>query len=289
MEPLKAGVHVASITPFTAAGAVDAPVFARLLAHFEAHGAQGVVVAGSTGEGPSLSTPEKVQLYELAAASKGTLQITAGILVCSLDEALYLARQAHKAGCDAIMVAPPFYYPASQEGLITFYRAILDASRLPVVLYNIPQRTRVKITPALVDALIDHPNLIGIKDSSGSPRALAQFARYTPRLRLWVGEEKLFTRCLQRGGAGTISGLANVYLPRLVRLYEAFLHGEDCSGLQTLVDTAADAVDAFPAPANFKHLLTHFGFPPSPTRPPVAELTDAQRQALNRAWQQVGL
>lgn len=289
MEPLKAGVHVASITPFTAAGAVDAPVFARLLAHFEAHGAQGAVVAGSTGEGPSLSAPEKVQLYELAAASKGKLQITAGILVCSLDEALYLARQAHKAGCDAIMVAPPFYYPASLEGQIAFFRAVLDASRLPVVLYNIPQRTRVKITPALVDALIDHPNLIGIKDSSGSPRSLAQFARYAPRLRLWVGEEKLLTRCLQRGGAGTISGLANVYLPRLVRLYEAFQRGENCSGLQTLVDTAADVVDAFPAPANFKHLLTHFGFPPSPTRPPVAELTDAQRQALNHAWQQVGL
>jgi dihydrodipicolinate synthase/N-acetylneuraminate lyase len=149
---------------------IDAPYFVRLLAHFEAHGAQGVVVAGSTGEGPSLSAPEKVQLYELAVQAKGRLQIVAGVLSCSLDEAFYLARQAAKAGCDALMVAPPFYYPARLEGLIAFYRAVLDASRLPVILYNIPQRTRVKLTPALVDALLEHPNLHGVKDSSGSVR-----------------------------------------------------------------------------------------------------------------------
>jgi dihydrodipicolinate synthase/N-acetylneuraminate lyase len=70
MEPIRAGVHVAAITPFTQEGAIDAPYFARLLAHFEAHGAQGVVVAGSTGEGPSLSAPEKAQLYELAVQAK---------------------------------------------------------------------------------------------------------------------------------------------------------------------------------------------------------------------------
>jgi Dihydrodipicolinate synthase/N-acetylneuraminate lyase len=77
MEPIRAGVHVAAITPFTQEGLIDAPYFVRLLAHFEAHGAQGVVVAGSTGEGPSLSAPEKVQLYQLAVQAKGRLQVIA--------------------------------------------------------------------------------------------------------------------------------------------------------------------------------------------------------------------
>ncbi|MCS7300281.1 MAG: dihydrodipicolinate synthase family protein [Fimbriimonadales bacterium] len=284
MEPVRAGVHVAAITPFTAEGTIDAPYFARLLAHFEAQGAQGVVVAGSTGEGPSLSAPEKVQLYELAVAARGQLQITAGILACSLDEALYLARQAHKAGCHALMVAPPFYYPAALEGLIAFYRAVLDASRLPVILYNIPQRTRVRITRPLVDALLEHPNLHGIKDSSGSLRSMAGFLRYAPRLRVWVGEEKLLSHCLQRGGAGSISGLANVFLPTMARLCEAFQRNEPCDGLQQRIDAAADALDAFPAPANFKHALTHFGFPPTHARPPLRNLTDDQRAALDAAW-----
>ncbi|MCX7992467.1 MAG: dihydrodipicolinate synthase family protein [Fimbriimonadales bacterium] len=280
-------MHIASITPFDAEHGVDEPYFVRLLAHFEANGAQGVVVAGSTGEGPSLSAPEKVRLYELAVQAKGNLQITAGVLVCSLDEALYLVRQAQKAGCDALMVAPPFYYPASGQGLRAFYQAILDASRLPVVLYNIPQRTRHKITPDLVDALLEHPNLLGVKDSSGSVRSMHQFLRYAPRLRVWVGEEKLLSRCLQRGGAGTISGLANVYLPRMVRLCQAFQQGENCAGLQSLIDAAADAIDAFPAPANFKYALTLAGFPETHVRPPLVGLSEAQRRALETAWRAI--
>lgn len=284
MEPIRKGVHVAAITPFTPEGAVDAPYFVRLLAHFEAQGAQGVVVAGSTGEGPSLSAPEKVQLYDLAVHGRGQLQVVAGVLSCSLDEALYLARHAAKVGCHALMVAPPYYYAATLSGLIAFYRAVLDASRLPVILYNIPQRTRVKITSALVDALLEHPNLHGIKDSSGSVRALGGFLKFAPRLRIWVGEEKLLLRCLQGGGAGSISGLANVYLLRMVALFRAFEQGRDGRGLQMLIDVAADAIDAFPAPANFKHALTLEGFPETFVRPPLTGLTDAQRAQLEQVW-----
>ncbi|GIV04581.1 MAG: putative DapA-like lyase [Fimbriimonadales bacterium] len=283
-EPIRPGVHVAAITPFTAEGSIDAPYFARLLAYFEANGAQGVVVAGSTGEGPSLSAPEKSQLYELAVQAKGNLQITAGVLVCSLDEALYLARQAYKVGCDALMVAPPFYYSAGLHGLINFYKAVLDGSRLPVILYNIPQRTRHKITPELINVLLEHPNLLGVKDSSGSVRSLNQFVKYIPRLRVWVGEEKLLLKCLQRGGAGSISGLANVYLARMARLCEAFRRGEACDGLQSLIDTAADIIDAFPAPANFKFALTLAGFPETHVRPPLVNLSSAQQAVLKERW-----
>ncbi|MDW8051188.1 MAG: dihydrodipicolinate synthase family protein [Armatimonadota bacterium] len=287
MELPRCGVHVAAITPFNSAGALDAPVFVRLLAHFEAQGAQGVVVAGSTGEGPSMSAPERAHLYELAVSARGKLQVIAGALACSLDEVLYLARQAYRVGCDALMVAPPFYYAPSLEGLIAFYRAVLDASRLPVILYNIPQRTRVKLTPALLDALVDHPNLVGVKDSSGSVRSLHQFLRYAPRLRVWVGEERLLLHCLQRGGAGAISGLANVYLPRLVCLYKSFQRGQACDGLQALIDAAAEALKAFPVPANFKYALTLSGFPFSHVRPPLSDLTEAQRSALERAWRKL--
>lgn len=284
IEPIRTGVHVAAITPFTAEGAIDAPYFARLLAHFESNGAQGVVVAGSTGEGPSLSAPEKSQLYELAVQAKGNLQITAGMLVCSLDEAFYLARQAYKAGCDALMVAPPFYYPAGVQGLINFYKAVLDASRLPVILYNIPQRTRHKITPELIDALLDYPNLLGVKDSSGSVRSMNQFLKYAPRLRVWVGEEKLLTKCLLRGGAGSISGLANVYLARMARLCEAFQRGEACDGLQSLIDAAADTIDDFPAPANFKYALALAGFPETHVRLPLVDLSPEQQRTLKERW-----
>jgi 4-hydroxy-tetrahydrodipicolinate synthase len=214
--------------------------------------------------------------------------VIAGVLSCSLDETLYLARQAAKVGCDALMVAPPFYYPATLEGLVAYYRAVLDASRLPVILYNIPQRTRVKLTPALVDALVQHPNLQGIKDSSGSVRSMRQFLKYAPRLRVWVGEEKLLLQLSAGGGAGSISGLANVYLPRMVALYRAFEQGSGLYvGCRSLIDAAADAIDAFPAPANFKYALALAGFPHACVRPPLTELSELQRAQLERVWREI--
>ncbi len=277
------GVHTAIITPFDEAGAIDEACFVRLIAYQESAGVNGVVVAGSTGEGPSLSAPEKVRLYELACQARGALQVIAGIIVCSLDEARYLARQATKLGCDGLMVAPPFYFSPPEAGLIAFYKATLEATPLPVILYNIPQRTRVALTPALVSALLDYPNLIGIKDSSGEMASLEQYLQFAPRLKVWVGEEKFLLHNLQNGGAGTISGLANVYPYGLVRVWRAYQEGKEAEGLQALVDSYADAIDAFPAPVNFKYTLRYEGFPPMSVRLPLQDLTPEQQSALNAA------
>ena len=106
-------------------------------------------------------------------------------------------------------------------------------------------------------------------------------------LRVWVGEEKLLTRCLQGDGAGSISGLANVYLPRMVTLCSAFEQGKECTGMQLLIDAAADAIDAFPSPANFKYALALAGFPHACVRPPLTNLTETQQAQLERVWRGV--
>ena len=285
MEPLSDGIYTALLTPFTEEGAIDEALFVRLLAFQEAAGVRGVVVAGTTGEGPSLSVSERVALYELASRTRGQLRIIAGILTCSLPDALSLARSAADVGCDALMVAPPFYYRATREGLIAFYRALLDATALPVILYNIPQLTRQPITAELVDALLSFPNLLGIKDSSGAPESLATYLPFVPRLKVWVGEEKLLLRCLQGGGAGSISGLANVFPERLVATFRAFCEGREADGLQQLIDKAADALDAFPAPTNFKYALTLRGLPLSHVRPPLHDLSELEQRDLQKAVQ----
>jgi 4-hydroxy-tetrahydrodipicolinate synthase len=285
MEPLPEGIYTALITPFTAEGELDEPQLTRLLAFQEAAGVQGVVVAGSTGEGPSLSVPEKVALYELASRTRGQLRIIAGILSCSLTEALYLARQAARVGCDALMVAPPFYYRAPLQGLIAFYRILLEATERPLILYNIPQLSRTPLPVALIEALLPHPNLLGIKDSSGDPEMLHAYLQFTPHLKIWVGEEKLLLENLRRGGAGSISGLANLVPERLVATFRAFHAGRDAEGLQQLIDEIADAVDAFPAPANFKAALTRRQMPFCHVRPPLCDLSESEQQALMRALQ----
>lgn len=166
--------------------------------------------------------------------------------------------------------------------MIAYFRAILETTSLPVILYNIPQRTRVPITPELIEALLGYPHLIGIKDSSGDLAQMEQYLRYMPQLRVWVGEEKFLLKCLQGGGAGTISGLANVRPQPLVQIVARFDAGEVCEGTQAQVDAFADAIDAFPAPANFKYALTHYGFPLSPVRPPLTELDPEQRAAIDQ-------
>ncbi|MEN3002530.1 MAG: dihydrodipicolinate synthase family protein [Armatimonadota bacterium] len=280
MEPLHDGIYTALLTPFTETGEVDEPLFVRLLAFQEAAGVAGVVVAGTTGEGASLSVPEKVALYELASRTRGQLRIVAGILSCSLPEAIYLARNAARVGCDALMVAPPYYYRASLDGLIAFYRALLEETALPIILYNIPQLTRQPIPAALVEALLPFPNLLGIKDSSGDPESLQTYLGFAPRLKVWVGEEKLLLYALQHGGAGSISGLANVFPERLVTTFRAFHEGREADGLQQLIDEAADALDKFPAPANFKYALTLRGLPLSHVRPPLRDLSEQEQNAL---------
>lgn len=287
MSPLDSGVYTALITPLDDKGQLDAPLLARLLAFQESAGVEGVVVAGSTGEGPSLSVSEKIALYELAVQTRGNLRVIAGIIVCSLEEAHALMRHAYRAGCDGVMLAPPFYYRAPLEGLIGYYRTLLRASRLPVILYNIPQLTRTPLPPALVEALLEEPSLVGIKDSSGDPESLRAYLQFVPRLKVWVGEEKLLSACLQGGGAGTISGLANVFPHHLIRVYHAFREGKDPAGAQQLVDAVADAIDVFPAPANFKYALTHYGFPLSPVRLPLMNLDDVQQQAVDALMRQL--
>lgn len=281
------GVYTAIVTPFTQHGTLDEGLFVRLLAFQESKGVKGVVVAGSTGEGASLSDSEKVQLYELAVQARGALQVIAGVLTCSLPSARFLCERAMQVGCDAVMVAPPFYFPADTQGLTAYFRALLEQVSLPAILYNIPQRTRVALSPDIVDAILEYPHFVGIKDSSGDPEQMARYLQYVPRLQVWVGEEKLLLRCLEGGGTGTISGLANVYPQPLVRIVQGFLAGERCEGTQAQVDAFADAIDALPAPANFKYALTHYGFPLSAVRPPLTDLTPEQRQIVDSLWQSV--
>ncbi|MCS7065444.1 MAG: dihydrodipicolinate synthase family protein [Fimbriimonadales bacterium] len=285
MEPLSDGIYTALLTPFTEAGEIDESLLVRLLAFQEAAGVQGVVIGGTTGEGASLSVSEKVALYELASRTRGQLRLIAGILNCSLPEAIELARNAARAGCDALMVAPPFYYRAPLDGLIAFYRALLEATELPVVLYNIPQLTRQPLPAVLVEALLPLSNLLGIKDSSGDPESLRTYLGFAPRLKVWVGEEKLLLRNLQSGGAGSISGLANVFPERLVATFRAFCEGREAEGLQQLIDEAADALDDFPAPANFKYALTLRGLPLSHVRLPLHDLSKSEQHALKKAVQ----
>ena len=220
---LSPGVYPAAVTPFDSEGRIDALSMARLLAFFQAAGCQGAVVAGTNGEGPSLSAPDKRDLLRDAVKAKGQLKILLGIASSSLDEAVWLAKQAEKAGADGLLVMPPSYFrEADEPRIIQWYDALFEASGLPTLAYHFPQRTGIPLTPKMIESWHRHENFAGIKDSSGDPANLSLFKA---PLR-FVGDETLLPQAIEAGWSGSISGLSNVipqWIVRIVRDQAALL------------------------------------------------------------------
>jgi dihydrodipicolinate synthase/N-acetylneuraminate lyase len=272
---VRTGSFVALVTPFTPLGVIDFPAVARLLAHHESAGTTGVVLAGTNGEGVSLSGPEKRELVEFAVQNAGGLDIICGLATCSLTEAVWLSKRAHEAGAVASLAMPPFYYKAVEEGVEAWYRALLGASSLPCILYNFPANVGFALSPALVARLFETEHVVGIKDSSGDRDSLAAYLEAAKKVgkQAFVGDERLISDCLALGGSGTVSGLANSY-PRLV---SRVANGD--AELQPIVDEAFAAIKKHPQPAVHKHVLACRGLPGGQLRPLLMGLAEtAQRE-----------
>jgi dihydrodipicolinate synthase/N-acetylneuraminate lyase len=273
------GAFVAAVTPFDEKGEVDYPGFARLLAWFEHAGLDGVVVAGTNGEGPSLSGPEKRDLCLFAVRHAGNLKVIAGLATCSLPEAVWLSEQARKAGAVATLAMPPFYFrSAMEEGVLAWFRGLFEASELPCILYNFPKMTGFTFTAGHIVELSQYGHFAGIKDSSGDPALLAKYLGACPGKSVFVGNETLISQCLAGGGAGTISGLANSMPRHIARLVR-----ERTDVLQTQVDSAVANIKCHPQPAVHKFVLDTKGMPGGLPRPPLVPLP-AEAGALVRAF-----
>lgn len=208
---LTRGVYPAAVTPFETKGSPDPLSMAKLLAWFESNGCQGAVLAGTNGEGPSLSAPEKRNLLQAANRGKGRLTLVLGIATSSLDEAKWLCRQA-AAEEAAVLLMPPYYFrEADQSAVSDWLAAVVESSTAPVVVYNFPQRTGVSLEPETLHRLSALESFAGVKDSSGAEANLVPYRQAIAERHLaFVGDETLLVRALQAGWSGTISGAANV-------------------------------------------------------------------------------
>ncbi|MDQ2986120.1 MAG: dihydrodipicolinate synthase family protein [Armatimonadota bacterium] len=275
---MRSGSFVALVTPFTPLGAIDLPAVLRLLAHHEERGTTGVVLAGTNGEGVSLSGPEKRELVEFAVQHAGGLDVVCGLATCSITEAVWLSRRAQEAGAIATLATPPFYFrTATQEGVEAWFRALLQDATIPCILYNFPANTGIALSPELVARLFEMDHVIGIKDSSGDVASLNAYLEVAiPRgKQVFVGDERLISDCLAGGGSGTVSGLANSY-PRLV----SRLANTPSEELQQVTNEAYAAIKKHPQPAVHKHVLAARGLPGGGMRPPLTELSDAAKREV---------
>lgn len=219
------GVLPALITPLTREGAVDEAGIRALVEHVLAGGVHGLLPLGSTGETASLDEPARRQvLAAVMEAAGGRVPVICGVAQTHLVAARAEVAAAASAGALAALVAPPFYYPIDQATVLDFYRRLADGSPLPILVYNIPQNTKVVIEPATLSTLAHEGAVAGIKDSS---RDFEYFERVLlatrdlPDFRVFTGSDTMLMAAVAMGGAGTICGAANVAPGLVVSVFEA--------------------------------------------------------------------
>ncbi len=267
------GVWPAAVTPLAQDGSIDWASLARLLAHFEAEGCAGVVLAGTNGEGPSLSAVEKRDLIREAQAMKGRLEVILGLATCSLTEAQWLAQQASKAGADGLLLLPPFFFrSSSEEGVEAWMTAVMDRSSCPVLAYENPAAAGISFSTECLARLARHPMCGGLKDSSGRTDRLEEL-RSLFAGSMYVGNETILPEARAAGWNGTISGAANA-IPRWI--VEAWADPVK----HQIALPAIQALKSCPQPAANKALLARMEIIASPApRPPLT----AQPEAAERA------
>ncbi len=223
-KPLR-GIIPPLVTPLLANDTLDKVGLEKLLEHVISGGVHGVFILGTTGELSSLSYRLRHELVERTCELvAGRIPVLVGITDTSLTESLKLAHTAEKCGATAVVAAAPYYFSLNQAELISYYQQLANQSPLPLFLYNMPSHTKISLEPKSVKILTQHPNIVGIKDSSGHGvnfQLLHYQLKDTPDFSLLVGPEELTAEVVLLGAHGGINGGANMF-PRLyVDLYEA--------------------------------------------------------------------
>ena len=224
------GIIPPMITPLNADFSLDIDHTEKLIEHLIEGGVNGIFILGTTGEFAGLSGDVKSDLIRLTCRQvKGRVSVLVGITDCSFVESLDLAAIAKESGASALVAAAPFYMNIGQEELILYYQKLADAVAQPLFLYDMPSHTKINIEVATAIKLSTHPNIIGIKDSSGDPnnfRALCEAFSDNPEFKIFVGPEEILAETLEMGGHGGVTGGANLFPKLYVALYEAFQKNE---------------------------------------------------------------
>ena len=225
--PVFMGAATALVTPMTAEG-VDYPAFGRLIDWQIDRGIDALVIAGTTGEGSTLSDEEHRQVLRFSAQRiAGRVPMIAGTGSNDTAYAVDLTKYACEVGADAMLVVTPYYNKATQKGLVRMFTEIADSSTKPLILYNVPSRTGVGIEPSTYAALADHPMIAGIKEANGDISKIVETAALVgDKLDLYSGNDDQVVPILSMGGKGVISVLSNLMPAETSAMCHLYLRGD---------------------------------------------------------------
>lgn len=292
MKPIFEGAATAIITPLTAEG-VDYNNFGRLIDWQIASGVAALVVAGTTGEGSTLTDEEHRDVVAFAVKrAAGRVPIIAGTGSNDTAYAVDLTRFCCDAGADAVLVVSPYYNKATQKGLIANFTAVADASSKPVILYNVPSRTGCNILPKTCRELSEHPNIVAIKEASGDISQIAETARLCEgRLDIYSGNDDQILPVLALGGKGVISVLSNVLPAETQKMCDLFFEGKiaESRALQLKFLPLTNALFSEVNPIPVKAAMAALGYCEDYLRLPLTPMEEDHKAVLLSEMRTLGL
>ena len=287
------GLITAMVTPFDADGRVELGAAQKIAAWLLDNGSEGLVVTGTTGEGPTLTDQEKAGLWRAVVEAVGDRgSVIAGSGTNDTAHSIHLTREAEKAGCHAALVVTPYYNRPPQSGLVAHFQAVAGATGLPILLYDIPVRTGRKIDHATLLTLAETPNIAGVKDAAGDVQGAARLVAEAPvGFEVYCGNDADTLPWLSVGAVGVISVASHIAGPKMAEMMHAYWGGEPDKARRLNAELIgiydAMAVTANPIPV--KAAMELAGHPAGPPRLPLPKATPDEVAAIRGTLRSAGL
>jgi 4-hydroxy-tetrahydrodipicolinate synthase len=297
-EPRFGRILTAMVTPFEKDGGLDLKGARALADHLTQNGSDGLVVAGTTGESPTLSHREKLLLFEAVLQEVGDrATVIAGTGTFDTAESVELTKEAGALGVDACLIVTPYYSKPPQNGLLAHFRAIADASEKPLMLYDIPGRTGRRVERPTMVALAGHDRIVAVKDAVGDPVETAKLRAELDEagasdFEIYSGDDVLLLPHLAAGAVGIVSVCSHVVGPRLRELCDAWYRGDAEKARDIYVrsiDFMSVIMGVTASPIPVKAALGYLGVEAGEPRLPLVPPTPPEEQAIRAAMKAAGL
>lgn len=287
------GAGVAIVTPMNPDESINYTVLGQMIDDQIAKGTDAIVICGTTGESSAMTDEEHIACIAYAVKqTAGRVPVIAGAGSNHTSYAQWLSKEAEQAGADALLHVTPYYNKTSQLGLIRHFNAVADASSLPVILYNVPSRTGVNITPDTYLELSKHPNIVATKEASGNISQIAQIAHLCgDELDIYSGNDDQIVPILSLGGKGVISVLSNVMPKETHDMCQYYFNNnvKASRDLQIKLIPLIEALFCDVNPIPVKQALNLMGTPVGPCRLPLCEMSDTGINKLKNALAEFNL
>ena len=286
-------VVTAMVTPFREDHAVDLDGAQALASWLIDNGSDAIVVAGSTGESPTLTHREKAELFrEVGDAIRGRGKLICGVGTYSTAETLELTQAAEDAAADGLLVVTPYYNKPPQRGLVAHFERVADATELPIIAYNIPGRTATRIEHATLLELSERPNIVAVKDSTGDFKGISRLIAEAPEgFEVYSGDDWATFGYVCLGAVGVISVAAHLVGPQIRQMIDLIETGDVPAGrkLHEALSPLFNALFVTSNPIPLKAALEMVGRPAGPPRLPLVPATNEERERVRKALEDAGL